>query len=62
MGEELTSEAKLQGLNMISLEKDQNLQNEVLTAYHLATIFIEQSKTSKLLWNNQGISWVKNHG
>ena len=55
------AEAKRQGVNVLALESDQDLQNEVLTAYHLATILIGQTVISKLLWNNLGISWVKNH-
>lgn len=55
------TEAKKQGVNVTALESNQQLQNEVLTAYHLATILIGQTVISKLLWNNQGISWVKNH-
>lgn len=55
------TEAKKQGVNVTALESNQLLQNEVLTAYHLATILIGQTLISKLLWNNQGISWVKNH-
>lgn len=55
------SEAKRQGVNVTPLESNQNLQNEVLTAYHLVTIFIGQTKITKLLWNNRGVSWIKNH-
>lgn len=55
------TEARKQGVNVTALESNQQLQNEVLTAYHLATILIGQTLISKLLWNNQGISWVKNH-
>jgi ATP-dependent protease ClpP protease subunit len=54
-----SSEARQQGLNVMPLEKNQTLQNGVLTAYHLITILIGQTTFSKLIWNNRAISWAK---
>lgn len=41
------------------LEADQNLQNAVLTAYHLMTITFENTPTTKLISNNNGKMWIK---
>ena len=42
------------------LEKDQELQDAVLTVYHIATILFEKSRASKIIGNNKGNFWVKN--
>lgn len=55
-------EAAAQGLTIEALEKDQKLQDQVLTAYHLATITFEKSPTTKLLTTSQGRSWIKSWG
>jgi hypothetical protein len=53
-------EASNQGLNVESLEDDQNLQESVLTAYHIVTIAFEKGPATKWLMNDTGRSWVKN--
>ncbi len=53
-------EAKAQGLVIESLEDDQDLQDHVLTVYHLATIMFEQTPVTKLLWSDHGQVWLKN--
>ena len=42
------------------LEDNQDLQNAILTAYHLMTITFENSPTMKLISNNSGKMWIKN--
>lgn len=44
------------------LEADQELQDAVLTAYHLVTIMIENSPTCKMIVSSHGKTWLKNHG
>jgi len=53
-------EARAQGVVIESLEDEQELQDCVLTAYHLATIMFEQTGVTKLLWSNHGQVWLKN--
>lgn len=53
-------EARLQGVVIEDLEDDQDLQEAVLTAYHLTTIVFEQSPTTKLLMSATGRQWIKN--
>jgi len=53
-------EARRHGVKIEELEADQALQDDVLTAYHLITILMEQSLTAKLMANNSGRMWVKN--
>jgi hypothetical protein len=53
-------EARTQNLVIEDLESDQNLQDAVLTLYHLVTILYENSPATKLLLSNYGKSWVKN--
>ncbi len=55
-------EARSQGVVVEDLEADQTLQDAVLTAYHLATITMENSPASKILLSHQGTMWVKNLG
>jgi hypothetical protein len=42
------------------LEDSQELQEAVLTAYHVMTIAFEKGPAAKLLWSNTGRMWVKN--
>jgi len=42
------------------LENDQDLQEAVLTAYHLMTITFEKSPALKVLVSHQGKRWIKN--
>ncbi|MDQ6878061.1 MAG: hypothetical protein M3082_10270, partial [Candidatus Dormibacteraeota bacterium] len=53
------TEARGQKLVIEDLERDQALQEAVLSAYHLATIAFEQSPTSKMIWTNTNRTWVK---
>jgi hypothetical protein len=53
-------EARSHGVVVEDLEDDQDLQEEVLTAYHVATICFEQTPLAKMLWSNHGQQWMKN--
>lgn len=55
-----SSEAKSQGLKIEDLESSQDLQEAVLTAYHLMTIIFEKSPALKVLSSQQSKRWVKN--
>jgi hypothetical protein len=54
------NEARSQGLTVEDLEDSDDLQEAVLTAYHLMTIIFEQSAAAKLLWTSHGRTWIKN--
>ena len=53
--------AKLEelGLKVELLEKDQDLQNDVLTAYHLMTLIFETTASLKFIASDRGKMWVK---
>lgn len=53
-------EARAQGLNVEDLEAKQELQDAVLTAYHLMTILFEKTPAAKILLSNAGRLWIKN--
>ncbi len=53
-------EARAQGLDVTDLEIDQNLQDIVLTNYHLATLAFEKTPCVKFILSNTGNIWVKN--
>ena len=53
-------EARQQGLEVIDLEDDQNLQEEVLTLYHLSTIAFELGPAAKSVVSSNKCLWVKN--
>ncbi len=53
-------EARGQGLNVEDLEERQDLQEAVLTLYHLATIVIEKGPLAKLVCSDHGKTHVKN--
>ncbi len=55
-------EARSQGLNIEDLEADAELQEIVLTIYHLATLTFEKSPAVKFIWSDNGQLWVKNVG
>ena len=55
-------EARKQRIRIEDLESDQQLQEAVLTAYHLMTITFEKSPAAKVLFSNHGRLWVKNFG
>lgn len=53
--------AKLQelGLKLELLEDNQDLQNDVLTAYHLMTLIFEMTSSLKFIASDRGKMWVK---
>ena len=53
-------EARSVNLRVEDLEADQQLQESVLTAYHLLTILFEKSPATKIICNNQERFWLKN--
>lgn len=54
------TEAQQIGVVVEELEENQQLQETVLTMYHLLTIMFEQSPMTKVLWSSTGASWIKN--
>jgi hypothetical protein len=54
-------EARTVGVTVDDLEDSQPLQEAVLTAYHLMTIFFEQSPCVRMMWSNAGRNWIKNY-
>ncbi len=48
------------GVRVEGLEDDQDLQNAVLTTYHLMTLIFETSPSVKFIVNNKGKMWSKN--
>lgn len=55
------TEALGQGLDVEELEKNQDLQESVLTAYHVVGIYFDKSLASKMIVsNNNDKTWVKN--
>lgn len=55
-------EAAGQGLIIEELEASQDLQEAVLTIYHLMTIWFEQTAATKMIWSSTGNQWLKNWG
>ena len=53
-------EARRQQLEVIDLENDQDLQEEVLTLYHLSTIAFEMGPAAKSVMSSNKRLWVKN--
>lgn len=53
-------EADAKGVVTEELEANQDLQEAVLTAYHVMTIFFEQSAAAKFIWSSHGRTWMKN--
>lgn len=53
-------EARSNGIVVEDLEADQDLQDDVLTAYHLMTIMFEKSAATKMLVSSMGRRWIKN--
>ena len=53
-------EAREQGLNIEDLEANQELQEAVLTFYHLTTIAIEKGLATKIVHSDLGTMFVKN--
>jgi hypothetical protein len=52
-------EARLQNLNVTDLESDQQLQELVLTAYHLCTILFDSGPLVKIMVDDRGRQWAK---
>ena len=55
-------EVRSQQLKVIDLENDQDLQEDVLTLYHLSTIAFEQGPAAKSVMSSNTRLWVKNIG
>jgi hypothetical protein len=53
-------EARLQGVVVEDLEDTPDLQEAVLTLYHLATIAFDNSPVAKLIIGDNGNTWIKN--
>lgn len=53
-------EAREQGVVIEDLESSQNLQEAVLTAYHLMTILFEKSPAVKAIISERSKIWIKN--
>lgn len=53
-------EARAQDIVVEELEDNQDLQEAVLTLYHLMTLVFEQTPAAKLVWTDAGRSWMKN--
>ena len=53
-------EVRQQQLEVIDLEDDQELQEEVLTLYHLSTIAFEMGPAVKSVVSSNGRFWIKN--
>ena len=53
-------EAKQQQVEVIDLEDDQDLQEKVLTLYHLSTIAFEMGPAAKSVVSSNGKLWIKN--
>ena len=54
-----TDKVRELGLNVVILEEDQDLQNHVLTAYHLMTLLFEHSPALKFIASDRGKWWIK---
>jgi membrane-bound ClpP family serine protease len=54
------NEARAQGVLVEDLEDDQELQDAVLTAYHMGTIVFEKTPATKLLSSDHNRQWIKN--
>ena len=53
------NEARSMGVIVEDLEDSQELQEQVLTAYHLATILFEKSAIAKLIMTSHEQNWLK---
>jgi len=53
-------ETRSMGVVVEDLEDSQELQEAVLTAYHLITILFQKSAASKILINDKDTKWLKN--
>lgn len=48
------------GLNVTQLESDDDLQEQVMTAYHLMTLIFEQGTALKFIASDKNGMWIKN--
>lgn len=55
------TEAANEGVIVSDLEADQDLQEAVLTAYHVITLMFEQTIMTKVIIADTGQSWMKNY-
>jgi len=55
-----STEARSQGLFIEQLENSQDLQDAVLTSYHLMTIIFEKSPALKIIASQLNTRWIKN--
>lgn len=53
-------EARKKGLTVVDLEESQELQEAVLTAYHVQTLAFEKTQATKALVSHHGRQWIKN--
>jgi hypothetical protein len=53
-------EARTLGIKIEDLEADQDLQDAVLTLYHVTTVAFEKSTSSKTIAGSNTRMWVKN--
>lgn len=53
-------EARQPQLSVIDLEDNQDLQEEVLTLYHLSTMAFEMGPAVKSVISSNGTLWIKN--
>ena len=54
------AEAREHNVVIEDLEDDQELQDFVLTAYHLATLIFEKTPATKIIISNKRRRWIKN--
>ena len=47
-------------MSVDDLEDDQELQDAVLTAYHIVTLMFEHGPATKMLVSNADRKWIKN--
>jgi hypothetical protein len=55
------AEVKQMGLTAVALEADQNLQEAVLSLYHIVTILFEKSPVTRALFSSTNSWWLKQH-
>ena len=51
--------ARQQHLNVVDLEDDQNLQDEILSLYHLSTIAFGHGPAAKMILSQTGKTWIR---
>jgi hypothetical protein len=54
------AEAKKVGVVIEELEPVPDLQDAVLTSYHLVTLLFEKTLTTKVIWSHAARTWLKN--